>query len=95
MLVSLWTLTCINWLRQEPYVLAWSRAYRDDGFVVIGVHREIPTPTVQRTAGPSTLRADGTIACLRRSAPGVLAEHLDGGAGDVGLVEAEKALETP
>ena len=33
-----WTLTCINWLRTEPYVRAWSRAYRDDGLVVIGVH---------------------------------------------------------
>ncbi len=38
MLVNFWTLTCINWLRQEPYVRAWSRAYRDDGLVVIGVH---------------------------------------------------------
>jgi hypothetical protein len=37
-LVSFWTLTCINWLRQEPYVRGWSRAYRDDGLVVIGVH---------------------------------------------------------
>ena len=37
-LVDFWTLTCINWLRQEPYVRAWSRAYRDDGLVVIGVH---------------------------------------------------------
>ena len=37
-LVNFWTLTCINWLRQEPYVRAWSQAYRDDGFVVIGVH---------------------------------------------------------
>jgi thiol-disulfide isomerase/thioredoxin len=37
-LVNFWTLTCINWLRQEPYVRAWSKAYRDDGFVVIGVH---------------------------------------------------------
>ena len=33
-----WTLTCINWLRQEPYVRAWSERYRDDGLVVIGVH---------------------------------------------------------
>jgi hypothetical protein len=24
-LVNFWTLTCINWLRQEPYVRAWSR----------------------------------------------------------------------
>ena len=37
-LVNFWTLTCINWLRQEPYVRAWSRAYRDDGLLVVGVH---------------------------------------------------------
>ncbi len=37
-LVNFWTLTCINWLRQEPYVRAWSQAYRSDGLVVIGVH---------------------------------------------------------
>jgi thiol-disulfide isomerase/thioredoxin len=36
--VNFWTLTCINWLRQEPYVRAWSQAYDDDGLVVIGVH---------------------------------------------------------
>jgi thiol-disulfide isomerase/thioredoxin len=37
-LVDFWTLTCINWLRQEPYVRAWWQAYRDDGLVVVGVH---------------------------------------------------------
>ena len=37
-LVNFWTLTCINWLRQEPYVRAWSQTYRDDGLGVIGVH---------------------------------------------------------
>ena len=37
-LVDFWTLTCINWLRTEPYVRAWSQAYRGDGLVVIGVH---------------------------------------------------------
>ena len=37
-LVNFWTLTCINWLRQEPYVRAWAHAYRDDGLIVIGVH---------------------------------------------------------
>jgi thiol-disulfide isomerase/thioredoxin len=37
-LANFWTLTCINWLRQEPYVRAWSRAYRDDGLTVIGIH---------------------------------------------------------
>jgi thiol-disulfide isomerase/thioredoxin len=36
--VNFWTLTCINWLRTEPYVRAWSQAYRSDGLVVIGVH---------------------------------------------------------
>jgi hypothetical protein len=29
-LVDFWTLTGINWLRTEPYVRAWSQAYRDD-----------------------------------------------------------------
>jgi thiol-disulfide isomerase/thioredoxin len=37
-LVNFWTLTCINWLRQEPYVREWSRAYRDDGLLVVGIH---------------------------------------------------------
>ena len=36
--VDFWTFTCINWLRTEPYVRAWSRAYRDDGLITIGVH---------------------------------------------------------
>lgn len=37
-LVNFWTLTCINWLRQEPHVRAWSQAYRGEELVVIGVH---------------------------------------------------------
>jgi hypothetical protein len=37
-LVDFWTLTCINWLRTEPYVRAWWQAYRADGLVMIGVH---------------------------------------------------------
>src|SRR3954454_3755709 len=37
-LVNFWALTCINWLRQEPYVRAWSQGYRDDGLVVLGIH---------------------------------------------------------
>jgi Thioredoxin like C-terminal domain len=36
--VNFWTLTPINWLRQGPYIRAWSQAYRTDGLVVIGVH---------------------------------------------------------
>jgi thiol-disulfide isomerase/thioredoxin len=38
LLVNFWTLTCINWLRQKPYVRAWAQTYRDDGLIVIGVH---------------------------------------------------------
>jgi hypothetical protein len=37
-LVDFWTFTCINWLRTEPYVRAWSQAYRHDGLIVVGVH---------------------------------------------------------
>jgi thiol-disulfide isomerase/thioredoxin len=37
-LVNFWTWTCINWLRQEPYIRAWSHAYHDDGLIVVGVH---------------------------------------------------------
>jgi hypothetical protein len=37
-LADFWTLTCINWLRTEPWIRAWSRAYRGDGLVVLGVH---------------------------------------------------------
>src|ERR671936_162390 len=36
--VDFWTFTCINWLRKEPYVRAWSRTHRDDGLIVVGVH---------------------------------------------------------
>jgi thiol-disulfide isomerase/thioredoxin len=36
--VNFCTYTCINWLRSLPYVRAWSRAYEDDGLVMIGVH---------------------------------------------------------
>jgi thiol-disulfide isomerase/thioredoxin len=32
------TYTCINWLRQLPYVRAWAERYNDQGLVTIGVH---------------------------------------------------------
>lgn len=55
-LVNFWTLTCINWLRTQPHVRAWSRAYRDDGLVVIAVHTpefsfEHDTDLVRRAVG--------------------------------------------
>ena len=37
-LVNFWTYTCINWLRQLPYLRAWAGKYADHGLVVIGVH---------------------------------------------------------
>ena len=37
-LASFWTYTCINWLRQLPYLRAWAEKYSSQGFVVIGVH---------------------------------------------------------
>jgi thiol-disulfide isomerase/thioredoxin len=37
-LTGFWTYTCINWLRQLPYLRAWSDQYADRGLVVIGVH---------------------------------------------------------
>lgn len=37
-LVNVWTYTCINWLRQLPYVRAWAEKYKAQGLVVIGVH---------------------------------------------------------
>jgi thiol-disulfide isomerase/thioredoxin len=37
-LINFWTYTCINWLRQLPYVRAWAEKYKDRGLVVIGIH---------------------------------------------------------
>jgi thiol-disulfide isomerase/thioredoxin len=36
--IDFWNYTCINWLRQLPYVRAWAEKYKDQGLVVIGVH---------------------------------------------------------
>ena len=37
-LVDFWTYTCVNWLRQLPYVRAWADRYAEHGLVVVGVH---------------------------------------------------------
>ncbi len=37
-LVDFWTYTCINCIRTFPHVIGWYEKYKDDGFVVIGVH---------------------------------------------------------
>lgn len=37
-LIDFWTYSCINCLRTLPYIKSWYQAYKDKGFVVIGVH---------------------------------------------------------
>lgn len=37
-LVDFWTYTCINCIRSLPHVTGWYEKYKDQGFVVIGVH---------------------------------------------------------
>jgi hypothetical protein len=37
-LAGFWTYTCINWLRQLPYLRAWAGKYAGHGLVVIGLH---------------------------------------------------------
>lgn len=37
-LVDFWTYTCINSLRNLPYIKAWAEKYKAAGLVVVGVH---------------------------------------------------------
>ena len=37
-LIDFWTYTCINCIRSLPHVTGWYEKYKDQGFVVIGVH---------------------------------------------------------
>ncbi len=37
-LVDFWTYTCINSLRNLPYIKAWAEKYKAAGLVLIGVH---------------------------------------------------------
>lgn len=37
-LVDFWTYSCINCIRNNVYTEKWYEAYKDDGFVVVGVH---------------------------------------------------------
>ena len=37
-LVNFCTYTCVNWLRQLPYVRAWAAKYSSSGLVVVGAH---------------------------------------------------------
>ena len=37
-LVDFWTYSCINCTRTAPYINKWYETYKDQGFVVVGVH---------------------------------------------------------
>ncbi|MCW1907910.1 MAG: redoxin domain-containing protein [Candidatus Saccharibacteria bacterium] len=37
-LVDFWTYSCINCIRNNPYLIDWYNKYKDKGFVVVGVH---------------------------------------------------------
>lgn len=37
-LIDFWTYSCINCIRNNPYIESWYNTYKDDGFVAIGVH---------------------------------------------------------
>ena len=40
-LVDFWTYSCINCLRDAPYVKKWDAAYRAGRLVVVGVHARV------------------------------------------------------
>jgi thiol-disulfide isomerase/thioredoxin len=50
--VGFWTYTCINWLRQLPYLREWARKYSSQELVVIGVH----TPEFSFEHDPANVR---------------------------------------
>jgi len=37
-LVDFWTYSCINCVRTLPYLIKWYDTYKNDGFVIVGVH---------------------------------------------------------
>ena len=55
-LINFWTYSCINSLRELPYMKAWAEKYKDGGLIVIGVHTpefsfETNTTNVERAIG--------------------------------------------
>lgn len=52
-LLDFWTYSCINCVRTIPHLRAWYERYRDEGFVIIGVH----TPEFAFERNPDNVRA--------------------------------------
>ena len=50
--VNFWTYSCINSLRELPYMKAWAAKYKDTGLVVIGVH----TPEFAFEGNPTNVK---------------------------------------
>lgn len=51
-LVDFWTYTCINCIRTLPHVTSWYEKYKDQGFVVLGVH----TPEFEFEKNPQNVK---------------------------------------
>src|SRR4051812_21016067 len=51
-LVDFWTYTCINCIRTLPYLRRWYDTYRDQGFVLVGVH----TPEFEFEKNPQNVK---------------------------------------
>jgi cytochrome c biogenesis protein CcdA/thiol-disulfide isomerase/thioredoxin len=65
-LVDFWTYTCVNCVRTLPHLAAWYKAYRKNGFVIIGVH----TPEFEFEKNPANVKK--AIGDLRVTWPVVL-----------------------
>ena len=52
-LLDFWTYSCINCVRTIPHLRAWYERYRDEGFVILGVH----TPEFAFERDPDNVRA--------------------------------------
>ncbi len=50
-LVDFWTYSCINCIRTLPYLRDWYNSYKDEGFVIFGVH----TPEFEFEKDPDNL----------------------------------------
>lgn len=50
-MVDFWTYSCVNCIRTLPWLKAWYQAYKDKGFVIIGVH----SPEFEFEKAPSNL----------------------------------------
>jgi hypothetical protein len=60
-LVNFWTYTCVNWLRQLPYLRAWADRYGEHGLVLVGVHTpefsfEHDTDNIRRAVAADDIR---------------------------------------